>query len=149
MVKWQQTSKHECRLLHLGVEVLDDGDIVTDLMDLNPPWSSSEFPPPLRLLHLDVEVLDDGDIVTDLLSKISARLEIIQSPMEKPAWMANIESKFSKLVHRCLWSWFFYRSLPVILLKTCCQTENKTGPSAHCRILTSDLDYRDSLISLK
>ena len=59
-----------CRLLHLGVEVLDDGDIVTDLMDLNPPRSSSEFPPPLRL-HLDDEV---GDIVTDPLSKISARL---------------------------------------------------------------------------
>ena len=64
----------ERRLLHLGVEVLDDGDIVTDLMDLNPPRSSSESPPPLRILHLDVEVLDDGDIVTDLLSKILARL---------------------------------------------------------------------------
>ena len=64
----------QSRLLHLGVEVLDDGDIVTDLMDLNTPRSSSEFPPPLRLLHLDDEVLDDGDIVTDPLSKISARL---------------------------------------------------------------------------
>ena len=53
-------------LLHLGVEVLDDGDIVTDLMDLNPPRSSSD-PPPLRLLHLDDEVLDDADIVTDLM----------------------------------------------------------------------------------
>ena len=32
------------RLLHLDDEVLDDGDIVTDLMVLNPPRSSSEFP---------------------------------------------------------------------------------------------------------
>ena len=34
------------RLLHLDDEVLDDADIVTDLMVLNPPRSSSEFPPP-------------------------------------------------------------------------------------------------------
>ena len=40
------TCRQSYRLLHLDDEVLDDGDIVTDLMVLNPLRSSSVFPPP-------------------------------------------------------------------------------------------------------
>lgn len=59
------------RLLHLDDEVLDDADIVTDLMVLNPPRSSSEFPlPPIPrpdIVSLRIKYPRNHDILLSIM----------------------------------------------------------------------------------